>query len=154
MRIEGVAEALLPGVGERDELTQVFQNLLDNAVKYGEDNTVVRVTARRLAKSGAGERRLGRAGLKVSVSNEGEGIEREHIPRLTERFYRIDSRRSRRLGGTGLGLAIGTPIVNRPPGVLEIESRPNEGATFSVYLPSTVDRKSAGEGQRVSVSVA
>src|SRR3546814_4265960 len=73
-------------------MTQVFQNLLDNAFKYGEDNTVVRVTARRLAKSGAGERRLGRAGLKVSVSNEGEGIEREHIPRLTERFYRIDSR--------------------------------------------------------------
>src|SRR3546814_1593588 len=94
-------------------MTQVFQNLLDNAFKYGEDNTVVRVTARRLAKSGAGERRLGRAGLKVSVSNEGEGIEREHIPRLTERFYRIDRRRSRRLGGTGLGLAIVKHIVNR-----------------------------------------
>src|SRR3546814_7359611 len=94
-------------------MTQVFQNLLDNAFKYGEDNTVVRVTARRLAKSGAGERRLGRAGLKVSVSNEGEGIEREHIPRLAERFYRIESRRSRRLGGTGLGLALVKHIVNR-----------------------------------------
>src|SRR3546814_4968284 len=81
--------------------------------------------------------------LKVSVSNEGEGIEREHIPRLTERFYRIDSRRSRRLGGTGLGIAIVKHIVNRHRGVLEIESRPNEGATFYVYLPSTVEQPTA-----------
>src|SRR3546814_7162625 len=72
MRIEVVAEALPPVVGERDELAQVFQNLLDNAVKYGEDNTVVRVTARRLAKSGAGERRLGRAGLKRSEEHTSE----------------------------------------------------------------------------------
>lgn len=136
MRIEVAAEALPPVIGERDELTQVFQNLLDNAVKYGEDNTVIRVAARRLAKDGAGERRLGRAGVKISVANEGEGIEREHIPRLTERFYRVDSRRSRRLGGTGLGLAIVKHIVNRHRGVLEIESRPNEGATFSIYLPT------------------
>jgi len=139
MRIEIAAEALPPVIGERDELTQVFQNLLDNAVKYGEDNTVIRVAARRLAKDGAGERRLGRAGVKISVANEGEGIEREHIPRLTERFYRVDSRRSRRLGGTGLGLAIVKHIVNRHRGVLEIESRPNEGATFSIYLPAAAE---------------
>jgi len=143
MRIEIATEALPPVAGERDELTQVFQNLLDNAVKYGEDNTVIRVSARRLAKGGAGERRLGRPGLKVSVFNEGEGIEREHIPRLTERFYRVDSRRSRRLGGTGLGLAIVKHIVNRHRGVLEIESRPNEGATFAVYLPSAAEKPSA-----------
>src|SRR3546814_18539900 len=84
MRIEIAAEALPPAAGEPDELTQVFQNLLDNAVKYGEDNTAIRVSARRLAKGGAGERRLGRPGIKVSVFNEGEGIGREHIPRLTE----------------------------------------------------------------------
>src|SRR3546814_466777 len=119
MRIEIAAEALPPAAGEPDELTQVFQNLLDNAVKYGEDNTVVQVSARRLAKGGAGERRLGRPGIKVSVFNEGEGIGREHIPRLTERFYRVDSRRSRRLGGTGLGLAIAKHIINRHRGVLE-----------------------------------
>jgi two-component system phosphate regulon sensor histidine kinase PhoR len=140
MRVEIAAEALPPVIGERDELTQVFQNLLDNAVKYGEDNTVIRVSARPLAKGGAGERRLGRAGIKVSVFNEGEGIEREHIPRLTERFYRVDSRRSRRLGGTGLGLAIVKHIINRHRGVLEIESRPNEGATFAVYLPSAAEK--------------
>jgi len=121
----------------------VFQNLLDNAVKYGEDETVVRVTARRLAAGGAGERRLGRAGLKVSVSNEGEGIERDHIPRLTERFYRIDSRRSRRRGGTGLGLAIVKHIINRHRGLLDVESRPNEGATFTVYLPAAAEKPAA-----------
>jgi len=143
MRIEIACDAPPPVIGERDELTQVFQNLLDNAVKYGEDNTVIRVSARRLAKGGAGERRLGRAGVKISVFNEGEGIEREHIPRLTERFYRVDSRRSRRLGGTGLGLAIVKHIINRHRGVLEIESRPNEGATFSVYLPSVAAKPTA-----------
>lgn len=136
MRIEIAAETLPPVVGVNDELTQVFQNLLENAVKYGEEKTIIRVAARPLAKDGAGERRLGRAGVKVSVINEGEGIEREHIPRLTERFYRVDSRRSRRLGGTGLGLAIVKHIINRHRGALEIESRPDEGATFSVYLPS------------------
>jgi two-component system phosphate regulon sensor histidine kinase PhoR len=150
MRIEIAAEGLPPVIGERDELTQVFQNLLDNAVKYGEDNTVIRVSARRLAKDGAGERRLGRAGLKVSVANEGEGIEREHIPRLTERFYRVDSRRSRRLGGTGLGLAIVKHIVNRHRGVLEIESRPNEGATFSIYLPAAAEPARAMAQPRAS----
>ncbi|MEQ8357396.1 MAG: ATP-binding protein [Kiloniellaceae bacterium] len=143
MSIEISAAGLPPVIGDRDELTQVFQNLLDNAVKYGEDNTVIRVAARRLAKSGAGERRLGCAGLKVSVFNEGEGIEREHIPRLTERFYRVDSRRSRRLGGTGLGLAIVKHIINRHRGVLDIESRINEGATFAVYLPSAAETQAA-----------
>jgi len=150
MRIEIAAEALPPVIGERDELTQVFQNLLDNAVKYGEDNTVIRVAARPLAKGGAGERRLGRPGLKISVTNEGEGIAREHIPRLTERFYRVDSRRSRRLGGTGLGLAIVKHIINRHRGVLEIESRPDEGATFSVYLPAALDKPAAVAASKVS----
>ncbi|MGF1594918.1 MAG: ATP-binding protein [Kiloniellaceae bacterium] len=139
MRIEIAAEPLPPAIGERDELIQVFQNLLDNAVKYGADNTVIRVAARPLAKGGAGERRLGRPGLKVSVFNEGDGIERQHIPRLTERFYRVDSPRSRRLGGTGLGLAIVKHIVNRHRGALDIESRPDEGATFSIYLPTAAE---------------
>jgi two-component system phosphate regulon sensor histidine kinase PhoR len=150
MRIEITLEDLPPTAGERDELTQVFQNLLDNAVKYGEDNTVIRVTGRRLAKGGAGERRLGRPGLKVAVANEGEGIAREHIPRLTERFYRVDSRRSRRLGGTGLGLAIVKHIVNRHRGVLEIESRPEEGATFTIYLPAAAEKAQAAAQPKAS----
>ena len=136
MRIKIACEPLPPVIGAHDELTQVIQNLLDNAVKYGQENSVVRVSARPLAKGGAGERRLGRAGVKVSVFNEGEGIAREQIPRLTERFYRIDASRSRRLGGTGLGLAIVKHIVNRHRGALEVESRIDEGTTFSVYLPS------------------
>ncbi|NIA71968.1 hypothetical protein HBA54_25540 [Pelagibius litoralis] len=152
MRIQISCEALPAVAGVHDELTQVFQNLLDNALKYGEENTVIRVSARPLAKEGAGERRLGRAGVKVSVFNEGEGIEREHIPRLTERFYRIDSRRSRRLGGTGLGLAIVKHIINRHRGVLEVESRPDEGATFSVYLPSIVPPAQAAERSQTRAS--
>ncbi|HIP78420.1 MAG TPA: PAS domain-containing protein, partial [Kiloniellaceae bacterium] len=151
MRIDLACEPLPPVVGVYDELTQVIQNLLDNALKYGYENTVIRVAARPLSKGGAGERRLGRAGVKISVFNEGEGIEREHIPRLTERFYRVDSGRSRRLGGTGLGLAIVKHIVNRHRGVLEIESRPDEGATFSVYLPSAL---SAAAGLAASQSKA
>ena len=139
MKIQLACQPLAPVIGVHDELMQVFQNLLDNAVKYGRENSVIRVSARPLAKGGAGERRLGRAGVKVSVFNEGEGIPRDQIPRLTERFYRIDASRSRRLGGTGLGLAIVKHIVNRHRGALEIESRPNEGATFSVYLPSAAE---------------
>jgi len=150
MRIEVACEDIPPAIGECDELTQVFQNLLDNAVKYGADNTVIRVAVRPLVSGGAGERRLGRAGLKVSVANDGEGIEREHIPRLTERFYRVDSRRSRRLGGTGLGLAIVKHIVNRHRGVLEVESRPNEGATFMVYLPTAVETVALRAAPRAS----
>ncbi len=141
MRIHVACEALPLVVGVHDELTQVFQNLLDNAVNYGKGNTVVRVSARPLARGGAGERRLGRAGVKVSVFNEGDGIAREHIPRLTERFYRIDAGRSRRLGGTGLGLAIVKHIINRHRGELEIESRPDEGVTFTVLLPSVADHE-------------
>ncbi len=150
LRIEIACDDLPKVIGERDELTQVFQNLLDNAVKYGADDTVIRVAARRLARGGAGERRLGRPGVKVAVANEGEGIERAHIPRLTERFYRVDSRRSRRLGGTGLGLAIVKHIVNRHRGVLEIESRPGEGAVFTVFLPAAVEQPKAVAAPKAS----
>ncbi|MFC7608319.1 sensor histidine kinase [Teichococcus aestuarii] len=72
----------------------------------------------------------------MSVADDGPGIAREHIPRLTERFYRVDKARSRNAGGTGLGLAIVKHIVNRHRGQLHIESRPGEGATFKVWLPA------------------
>ncbi len=72
----------------------------------------------------------------MSVQDEGPGITREHIPRLTERFYRVDSARSRKLRGTGLGLAIVKHILRRHQGHLAIESEPGRGSTFTVYLPA------------------
>jgi two-component system phosphate regulon sensor histidine kinase PhoR len=120
IRIE--ADRLPPVLGDADELAQVFQNLIDNAVKYGSRNSEVRVMA------GPAE------------VDRGEGIPREHLPRLTERFYRVDSARSRELGGTGLGLAIVKHIVNRHRGHLEIESAPGEGSRFTVYLRTAADQ--------------
>ena len=73
--------------------------------------------------------------LRVSVRDRGEGIAKEHLPRLTERFYRVDTARSRKLGGTGLGLAIVKHIVARHRGALSIESAVGEGSTFTVHLP-------------------
>ncbi|MEJ0048585.1 MAG: ATP-binding protein [Rhodospirillales bacterium] len=77
----------------------------------------------------------GRAGVVLSVSDDGAGIPRRHLPRLTERFYRVDTGRSRAIGGTGLGLAIVKHVVNRHRGHLLIESEEGKGATFSVWLP-------------------
>ena len=113
--------------GERDELAQLFQNLLDNAIKYGRPQSEIAVTAGHSA---------GTAGppLWVAVADQGEGIASEHLPRLTERFYRVDTGRSRELGGTGLGLAIVKHIVNRHRGALEIESTPGQGSVFTVHL--------------------
>jgi two-component system phosphate regulon sensor histidine kinase PhoR len=73
--------------------------------------------------------------VRVEVADEGEGIDPVHLPRLTERFYRVDSHRSREMGGTGLGLAIVKHIVSRHRGWLRIESEPGEGSRFSVVLP-------------------
>jgi len=110
-------------VGDADELAQVFQNLLDNAIKYGRPQTEITVSAR---ASGAL--------LGIVVSDRGDGIAPEHLPRLTERFYRVDSARSRELGGTGLGLAIVKHILNRHRGRLDIDSTPGTGSTFTVWL--------------------
>ncbi len=123
-------------LGQDDELTQLLQNLLDNALKYGREGTEVTVTvklAERLPASAA-HLGLGRT-VAITVTDKGEGIAREHLPRLTERFYRVDAARSRSLGGTGLGLAIVKHIVNRHRGVLVVDSTPGVGSTFSVYLP-------------------
>jgi two-component system phosphate regulon sensor histidine kinase PhoR len=76
-----------------------------------------------------------RLAVAIAIADEGEGIPREHLPRLTERFYRVDSARSRDLGGTGLGLAIVKHIVNRHRGGLQIESAPGKGSIFTVLLP-------------------
>ena len=97
-------------VGDRDELTQLFQNLIHNAIKYGREGGEVRV---RFGRAEAPSKREGAGLVVVSIQDEGEGIPREAIPRLTERFYRVDVKRSRERGGTGLGLAIVKHILNR-----------------------------------------
>ena len=128
------ADALPAVVGDADELAQVFQNLIDNAIKYGAPGTEVRVLAGPAEAVSARAPRRFTQGIAVAVIDRGEGIAREHLPRLTERFYRVDSARSRELGGTGLGLAIVKHIVSRHRGHLEIESAPGEGSRFTVYL--------------------
>jgi len=119
-------------VGDRDELIQVFQNLIHNAIKYGREGGEVKVRF----GSAAPTKREGAGQIFVSVQDQGEGIPREAIPRLTERFYRVDVKRSRERGGTGLGLAIVKHILNRHQGRLQIESTPGEGSTFTVFLPA------------------
>jgi two-component system, OmpR family, phosphate regulon sensor histidine kinase PhoR len=113
-------------VGDSDELTIVFQNLVDNAIKYARPATAVKVAAKPASP--------GR--IAVAVSDEGDGIPAVHLPRLTERFYRVDTARSRQLGGTGLGLAIVKHVVNRHRGRLDIQSTPGRGSTFTVTLPA------------------
>jgi two-component system phosphate regulon sensor histidine kinase PhoR len=143
MRIEIATgrETLPPAIGDPDELAQVFQNLIDNAIKYGRPGTPIRVSVAVAPSNGPAERPRGRNGrnrrqLAVEVTDQGDGIAREHIPRLTERFYRVDAARSRDLGGTGLGLAIVKHIVSRHRGRLEIDSEVGKGSTFRVLLPA------------------
>ena len=126
-----VAENLPPVVGDADQLAQVLQNLLDNAVKYGRPDGPVRLSAQPAVDG----RWPARPGVVLTVADQGIGIAREHIPRLTERFYRVDKGRSRAVGGTGLGLAIVKHIVNRHRGQLLIESEEGVGTTVSVWLP-------------------
>ena len=123
--------------GDTDQLEQVLQNLLDNSLKYGKEGGTVTV---RLEAATPGGKWPTRPGVVLSVSDDGPGIPRQHLPRLTERFYRVDAGRSRAAGGTGLGLAIVKHIVNRHRGALLIESEPGQGAKFSVWLPSEAVR--------------
>ena len=127
-----VAEALPEVVGDADQIAQVLQNLLDNAVKYGGEGHTVRLEVQPAAPGG---RWPARPGVVIAVSDQGPGIPRDHLPRLTERFYRVDKGRSRAAGGTGLGLAIVKHIVNRHRGQLLIESEEGAGTTVSVWLP-------------------
>jgi two-component system phosphate regulon sensor histidine kinase PhoR len=136
----GLAE--LPTVpGDADELTQAIQNLVDNAIKYSPQDGEVLVRFERIEDPIACREKLQglrspKAMISLSVTDQGEGIAKEHIPRLTERFYRVDAARSRELGGTGLGLAIVKHIVNRHRGSLDIDSEPGKGSRFTLYLPA------------------
>ncbi len=125
---EGVGPRPWVVQGDGDQLTQVFQNLIENAVKYGGGggSVIVRIAPDQLPKSAA---------VRVEVIDRGTGIDPIHIPRLTERFYRVDGHRSREKGGTGLGLAIVKHIVQRHRGRLSIQSAPGKGSTFCVILP-------------------
>ncbi len=115
--------------GDRDELLQVLQNLVQNALKYGKSNGHVRIEAKQIPSLG---RQAGR--YAISVTDDGPGIAPEHLPRLTERFYRVDVASSREKGGTGLGLAIVKHILNRHRGELAIASKLGNGSTFTVML--------------------
>lgn len=126
--------------GERDELLRVVENLVENAVKYGASGGRVVVSVER------DEMPPRRARIVLSVRDEGPGIAPEHIPRLTERFYRVDVASSRDQGGTGLGLAIVKHIVNRHRGRLVIESAPGAGTTVRAFFPEFVAEAGTAAG--------
>jgi two-component system phosphate regulon sensor histidine kinase PhoR len=119
-------------VGDADQLMQVFTNLVENAIKYGASGKRVTVWMERADRDPA----LRAPGVRVHVIDYGPGVDPVHLPRLTERFYRADSHRSRALGGTGLGLAIVKHIVNRHRGRLRVASDLGQGAKFTVVLPT------------------
>ena len=127
-------------LGDRDELIRALENLIENALKYGAAGKRVDVTV------GRAQTRAGLPEAHVSVRDFGPGISPEHLPRLTERFYRVDVADSRAQGGTGLGLALVKHVLNRHGGLLTIESTPGAGATFTMHIPlHTVDSAHPGE---------
>ncbi|WP_298863532.1 ATP-binding protein [uncultured Sulfitobacter sp.] len=117
--------------GDMDQLTQVFTNIMENAVKYGGAGKHVYVIAREEAQAPL----LRGRGLVITVRDKGAGIAARHLPRLTERFYRADNHRNRALGGTGLGLAIVKHILNRHGGRIKISSKLGQGTEVIVVLP-------------------
>ena len=123
-------DAAMRVLGERDELLRVIENLVENAMKYGGSGGVVTVSLHRLPGTGGRPDRI-----ELRVADAGPGIAPEHIPRLTERFYRVDVASSRQQGGTGLGLAIVKHTLNRHRGRLTIESELGRGTTVRVTLP-------------------
>ena len=118
-------------IGVQEEIIQVFQNLIQNAIKYGRSDGEVRVRFKKIPAS-----RSQGARIAVEIADNGIGIAAQHLPRLTERFYRVDVARSKAKGGTGLGLAIAKHIINHHRGELKIESTPKKGSQFTVLLPS------------------
>jgi two-component system phosphate regulon sensor histidine kinase PhoR len=119
--------------GDRDELTQVFENLIENACKYGQDGKKVEIGLR---PAPAGQ-------VEISIRDHGPGIPSDHVPRLTERFYRVNVESSRSKKGTGLGLAIVKHILTRHHGRLAVRSEIGKGSTFSVFLDTKAVAKPA-----------
>jgi two-component system phosphate regulon sensor histidine kinase PhoR len=120
-----IADSLPPARADRRAVEQVFTNLLDNAVKYCPAGARVHLRARQTER-----------GLRIEIADTGPGIEPRHLPRLFERFYRVDSGRSRDMGGTGLGLSIVKHLVETMGGAIGVESTPGRGSTFWFTLPA------------------
>ena len=127
MEIRAAVPAL-PVNGDQDELIRLFENLVQNAIKYGAEGKRVEIVLDREVREGR------RDDAVVTIRDHGPGIPAEHLPRLTERFYRVDVVSSREKGGTGLGLALVKHILNRHRGRLSIESQPGDGASFTVRI--------------------
>ncbi len=130
-RVRDIAAALpdapQPVRGDAAQLAQMLHNVIGNALKYGRAGTPVEVALRRTES----------AMIELTVSDQGDGIAPDHLPRLTERFYRVDSARSRELGGTGLGLAIVRHVVERHRGQFDIASEVGKGTTVTIRLPAS-----------------
>jgi two-component system phosphate regulon sensor histidine kinase PhoR len=122
--VQDVEEGLQPLAADRSQVLQLLDNLITNALRYGEPKTPVTVSAHREGPM-----------IHLAVRDEGEGIAPEHLRRVTERFYRVDNSRSRSLGGTGLGLSIVKHIVERHRGRLTIESELGKGTTVHIFMP-------------------
>ncbi|MCX7353954.1 MAG: ATP-binding protein [Alphaproteobacteria bacterium] len=131
-----IETGLPPVLGDEDELAQLIQNLVDNAIKYSRPNTTVEIALTRTETPPSMAKAAPHGVLRIAVKDQGKGIPREHLPRLTERFYRVDAARSHALGGTGLGLAIVKHITNHHRGLLSIDSTLGEGSTFAVQIPA------------------
>jgi len=122
--VNEIAADLPSARADRKALEQVFTNLLDNAIKYCGPGTQIRLRAQRVGNA-----------VRAEIADSGPGIEPRHLPRLFERFYRVDSGRSREMGGTGLGLSIVKHLVEAMGGAIGVESTPGRGATFWFSLP-------------------
>ena len=116
--------------GDNDKLLTVFSNLIDNAIKYSQDGKNIYV------KSQNSEGKLIGKNMLISIKDEGIGIPQDLIPRITERFFRVDTEKSKKVGGTGLGLAIMKHIISQHRGDYEILSKVNEGTEIKIYLPT------------------
>jgi two-component system phosphate regulon sensor histidine kinase PhoR len=125
-----------PVLGDRDELIRVVENLIENALKYGASGKRVDIAIGRETTADGDE-------AVVSVKDYGPGIAPEHLPRLTERFYRVDVTESRAQGGTGLGLALVKHVLQRHRGRLSIDSALGAGATFTIRLPAVTSAQNS-----------
>lgn len=128
------APDLPPVRGDRPQISQLLHNLVSNAIKYGAAGTPITISLT------SADRDM----VRLTVTDRGEGIPPEHIPRLTERFYRVDSGRSRAMGGTGLGLAIVKHIVERHRGRLDLTSTVGKGTTVTIDLPIYAESELSG----------
>lgn len=133
-----IAPNLPPILGDRDQIIQIFQNLITNSIKYSRSGSTIQLRMETAPNDQ----------LRLQVIDQGDGISPEHLPRLTERFYRVDTARSRQIGGTGLGLAIVKHIVERHGGEMQIESIVGTGTTISILLP--VHKNAAANGSAIA----